>query len=78
MGSQLALPLEPFAEPESLLKEAWAHAGLPLPYQEAIHVPALAICLRNLAVAEKRRKLMENCQAAKRHRTPRPRQVRIY
>ena len=55
MDRQLALPLEPRAE--SALKDAWASTTRRVPYQVAIHVPALAICLRNLAAAKTRRKI---------------------
>ena len=52
MSRQLALLLEPRAESESALRYAWARSGSRVPYQVAIHVPALAICLRNIAAAE--------------------------
>ena len=55
MGRQLALPLEPGAEPESALKHAWSRTRMRVPYDVAIHNPALAICLRNIAAAETRR-----------------------
>lgn len=55
MGRQLALPLEPGAELESALKHAWSRTRLRVPYDVAIHNPALAICLRNIAAAETRR-----------------------
>ena len=55
MGRQLALPLEPGAEPESALKHAWSRTRLRVSYDVAIHNPALAICLRNIAAAETRR-----------------------
>ena len=63
MGRQLALPLEPRAESESALQHAWATAGLRVPYQVAIHVPALAICLRNIAAAETRRQVRRAARA---------------
>lgn len=55
MGQQLPLHLEPPAQPESALKEAWSHTRLRMPYDQAIRVPAIAICLRNMAAAETRR-----------------------
>ncbi len=55
MARQLALPLEPRAEYEIALMRAWSRSGMRVPYHVAIRVPALAICLRNLAAAEKRR-----------------------
>ncbi|MBI3044501.1 MAG: hypothetical protein HYY78_16905 [Betaproteobacteria bacterium] len=63
MSRQLALPLEPRAEPESALRQAWARTGLRVPYEVAIHVPALAICLRNIAAAETRRKIRRAARA---------------
>lgn len=60
---QLALPLEPGAEVESALHHAWASSRLRVPYQVAIHVPALAICLRNIAAAETRRKIRRVARA---------------
>jgi hypothetical protein len=57
INPQLALPLEPRAEADSALRHAWARTRLTVPYQVAIHVPALAICLRNMAAAETRRKV---------------------
>lgn len=59
MGRQLALPLEPGAETESALKEAWSVAHLRVPFHVAIRVPALAICLRNIAAAKTRRKIQK-------------------
>jgi hypothetical protein len=57
INRQLALPLEPRAEADSALHHAWAITRLRVPYQVAIHVPALAICLRNIAAAEMRQKI---------------------
>ena len=57
INRQLALPLEPRAEADSALRHAWARTRLSVPYQVAIHTPALAICLRNIAAAETRRKM---------------------
>ena len=56
MSRQLALRLEQ-PESESALKRAWSHTRLPIPYDKAIRVPAIAICLRNLAAAEIRQKI---------------------
>lgn len=56
MGKQLALPLEPHTDDfESALMRAWAKSGMRVPFHVAIRNPALAICLRNIAAAEKRR-----------------------
>jgi len=57
MSSQLALPLESRTEPESGLRRAWARSRMRVPYDVAIRVPALVICLRNIAAAEARRKI---------------------
>lgn len=57
INRQLALPLEPRAEADSALRHAWARTRLSVPYQVAIHTPALAICLRNIAAAETRKKV---------------------
>lgn len=57
MGQQLALHLEPPAQPDSALKQAWSHTRLRMSYDQAIRVPAIAICLRNMAAAETRRKI---------------------
>jgi hypothetical protein len=56
MSRQLALRLEQ-PESEAALKRAWAHTRLRMPYDKAIRVPAIAICLRNLAAAEIRQKI---------------------
>lgn len=55
MPAQLALPLPPAAAEESLLRHAWRRARLPLPFEAAMQVPALAICLRCLGEAQARR-----------------------
>jgi hypothetical protein len=57
MSRQLALSLESPPQPESALKQAWSHTRLKMPYDKAIRVPAIAICLRNMAAAETRRKI---------------------
>lgn len=71
MGRQLALPLESRTEFESALRDAWAHTRLRVPFQVAIHVPALAICLRNIAAAETRRKIRRTARARPRAQTQR-------
>jgi len=70
MSCQLALPLEPCAEPEFPLRRAWARARLRVSYDAAIRVPALAICLRNIAAAETRRVARARSQPESRGRTP--------
>ncbi len=67
MSRQLALRLEQ-PESESALKRAWSHTRLRMPYDKAIRVPAIAICLRNLAAAETRQKI----RARRLHGTPTP------
>jgi hypothetical protein len=57
MSHQLALRLDPPTDPESALKRAFSHTRLRMPYDKAIRVPAIAICLRNMAAAETRRKV---------------------
>ena len=57
MSSQLALPLESRTESESGLRRAWARSRMRVPYDVVIRVPALVICLRNIAAAEARRKI---------------------
>ena len=70
MSRQLALRLESPADPESALKRAWSHSRLRIPYDRAIRVPAIAICLRNLAAAETRRKI--KAHRARKAATPPP------
>ena len=69
MSRQLALPLEPRAESESALRDALSRTRLRVPYQVAIHVPAIAICLRNIAAAETRRKVRRTARARSRPQT---------
>ena len=59
MSRQLALPLEQRADPESALMHAWSRTRLRVPYDVAIRNPALAICLRNIAAAETRRRIQK-------------------
>jgi len=56
MSKQLALPLltDPTADPA--LRRAWQRSGLRQPFHVAVHVPALAICLRHLAGVGLKRK----------------------
>jgi hypothetical protein len=70
MSRQLALPLETGSDPESALKHAWSRTRLQVPFDVAIHVPALAICLRNMAAAEKRRQLRRALRARRRLTRP--------
>ena len=63
MSSQLALPLESRTEFESGLRRAWTRSRMRVPYDMAIRVPALVICLRNIAAAEARRKIRRAVRA---------------
>ena len=63
MSSQLALPLESRTEFESGLRRAWTRSRMRVPYDLAIRVPALVICLRNIAAAEARRKVRRAVRA---------------
>lgn len=51
---QLALPLhiDPSADPA--LRRAWIASRVRLPFHVAISTPAIAICLRHMAAAERR------------------------
>ena len=69
MSRQLALRLEQ-PDSESALKRAWSHTRLRMPYEKAVRVPAIAICLRNLAAAETRQKI--NARRVRRAATPPP------
>lgn len=52
---QLSLPLPADERQETRLRSAWRSARLPLPFEVAMQVPALAICLRCLGEARERR-----------------------
>lgn len=52
---QLNLPLPADERQETRLRNAWRSARLPLPFEAAMQVPALAICLRCLGEARERR-----------------------
>ena len=55
MAMQLALPLEADSRNEAPLRHAWVRSGLSLPYELALRNRALAICLRDLADAMRRK-----------------------
>jgi len=55
VNPQLALPLEVDARNDDALRLAWARSRLPVPYHVALQERALAICLRCLADAMRRR-----------------------
>jgi len=42
---------------------AWARSGMRVPFHVAIRNPALVICLRNIAAAEKRRAIRRAVRA---------------
>jgi hypothetical protein len=63
MSSQLALPLESRTESESGLRRAWARSRTRVSYDVAIRVPALVICLRNIAAAEARHRVRRAVRA---------------
>ena len=56
MTLQLALPLKEDSSKESPLHQAWVRSGLALPYELALRDRALAICLRCLADAMRRKR----------------------
>lgn len=55
MPLQLALPLETDTRREAPMRQAWARSGLNLPYEVALQNRAIAICLRCLADAMRRK-----------------------
>ena len=55
VNPQLALPLDVDARNDDALRLAWARSRLPVPYHVALQERALAICLRCLADAMRRR-----------------------
>ncbi len=59
MNVQLALPLEPDRRNESTLRQAWVRSRLTLPYELALQDRAIAICLRCLADAMRRKRRRE-------------------
>jgi hypothetical protein len=56
MPKQLALPLQMDPSADPAMRRAWLRSGLRLPFHVAVHVPALAICLRHLAGMSNQRK----------------------
>jgi hypothetical protein len=55
MDLQLALPLDTASRKEDPLRQAWMRSGLKLPYELARQDRAIAICLRCLADAMRRK-----------------------
>lgn len=56
MPKQLALPLQSDPSTDPAMRRAWLRSGLRVPFHIAVHVPALAICLRHLAGSGLQRK----------------------
>jgi len=52
---QLALPLQVDSGADSALRRAWIASRIRLPFHVAISTPAIAICLRHMALTEQRR-----------------------
>ena len=52
---QLGLPLNIDAHDEDALRAAWKRSGLSLPYHVALRIPPLAICIRCLADAMRKK-----------------------
>lgn len=52
---QLALPLQSDPGADPALRRAWIASRLRMPYHIAINTPAIAICLRRMALSETRR-----------------------
>ena len=52
---QLALPLQTDPGADSALRRAWIASRVRLPFHIALSTPAIAICLRQMAAAERRR-----------------------
>ncbi len=71
MSRQLALRLEQ-SDSDSALERALSHTRLRMPYDKAIRVPAIAICLRNLAAAETRRKIRARRKLRQSAASPQP------
>lgn len=51
---QLALPLQLDPSADPALRRAWIASRVRLPFHVAISTPAIAICLRHMAAAERR------------------------
>ncbi len=56
MTMQLALPLEADRRNDASLRQAWIRSRLSLPYELALQDRAIAICLRCLADAMRRKR----------------------
>lgn len=51
---QLALPLQLDPSADPALRRAWIASRVRLPFHVALSTPAIAICLRHMAAAERR------------------------
>lgn len=71
-SQQLPLPLPLDRREESILRTAHRSAGLSMPFEVAMSVPALAICLRCLGEAGQKRRLRAQALAPAAARKPRP------
>ena len=58
-GPQLGLPLAVDSRNEDALRTAWARSGLTMPYQIALQIRPLAICLNCLADAMRRKNISQ-------------------
>jgi len=55
MALQLALPLDADSRNDASLRRAWMRSGLSLPYEVALRNRAIAICLRDMVDAMRRK-----------------------
>ena len=53
---QLPLPLHTEQSNDPSLRRAWVASGIQVPFQIAIHTPHIAVCLRRMAAADRRRR----------------------
>lgn len=53
---QLALALQTDPNADPALRRAWLTSRVRLPFHVAINTPAIAICLRQMAAADRRRR----------------------
>lgn len=62
MALQLALPLDADSRNETSLHQAWMRSGVSLPYEVALRNRAIALCLRDLADAMRRKHGRTRCR----------------
>lgn len=53
---QLALPLQTDPSADPALRRAWIASRVRMPFHVAINTPAIAICLRQMAATDRRRR----------------------